>query len=109
MANENPLWLRYAAISPDGSQIVFAYKGDLYRVDANGGDAFPLTLHEARDFNPVWSNDGKNIAFASNRYGNFDVFVIPAKGGKATRLSYHSADDIPSDFSNSKSDGVAEI
>ena len=98
-AQETPLWMRYAAISPDGSQVVFSYKGDLYKVSSNGGDAIPLTLHEARDFQPVWSHDGKHIAFASNRYGNFDVFVIPATGGKATRLTYHSSSDMPSDFS----------
>ena len=98
-AQETPLWMRYAAISPDGSQVVFSYKGDLYKVSSTGGDAIPLTLHEARDFNPVWSHDGKQIAFASNRYGNFDVFVIPASGGKATRLTHHSAWDMPSDFS----------
>ena len=41
---------------------------------------------------PVWSPDGSRIAFASDRYGNFDVFVMPAAGGEATRLTFHSAD-----------------
>ena len=41
---------------------------------------------------------GKKIAFASNRYGNFDVYVMNAAGGKATRVTYHSAGDYPSDF-----------
>lgn len=95
---ENPLWLRYPAISPDGKTIVFSYKGDLYKVAASGGDAVPLTLHEAHDFMPVWSHDGKYIAFASDRYGNFDVFVMPATGGEATRLTYHSSNDYPYDF-----------
>jgi tricorn protease len=92
-------WLRYSAISPDGSTIVFTYKGDLYRVASSGGTALPLTLHEAHDFMPVWSKDGKSIAFASDRYGNFDVFVIPATGGEAKRLTYHSAAEYPYDFS----------
>ncbi|MFZ6052757.1 S41 family peptidase [Halocola ammonii] len=97
-AQEKPLWMRYPAISPDGSQVVFSYGGDLYKVSVNGGDAERLTVHEAHDFEAVWSKDGKHIAFASDRHGNFDVFVIPAEGGEAKRLTYHSADDHPSDF-----------
>lgn len=94
-----PLWLRYPAISPDGSMIVFACKGDLYRVPAAGGDAIALTSHEAHETTPVWSPDGKNIAFASDRYGNFDVFVIPSAGGEAKRLTQASFTDLPTGFS----------
>ena len=97
-AQQTPLWLRYPAISPDGKTIAFSYKGDLYKVPASGGDAYPITLHEAYDFMPVWSHDGKSLAFASDRYGNFDVFVMPATGGEAKRLTYHSANDVPYDF-----------
>lgn len=93
------LWLRYPAISPDGNSIVFSYKGDLWKVAAEGGLAMPLTLHEGHDFQPVFSNDGKQIAFASHRYGNFDVYIMPSSGGKAERLTYHSSSDYPSGFS----------
>ena len=99
LAQTTPLWMRYPAISPDGKTIVFGYKGDLYKVPAAGGDAYPITLHEAQDQMPVWSRDGKWIAFASDRYGNFDVYVMPAAGGEAKRLTYHSANDFPYDFS----------
>lgn len=98
-SQNNPLWLRYPSISPDGKTIVFGYKGDLYRVDATGGVASPLTIHEAHDMMPVWSRDGKSIAFASDRYGNFDVFVMPATGGTPVRLTMHGAADYPYDFS----------
>jgi len=98
LAQTPPLWLRHAAISPDGSAVVFAYLGDLYRVDAEGGLAIPLTTYSGHDTHPVYSPDGSWIAFASDRYGNMDVFVVSARGGEARRLTYHSADDFPSDF-----------
>jgi tricorn protease len=97
-AQEAPMWMRYSAISPDGKTIVFSYKGDLYKIPSSGGDAVPLTIHEAYDFMPVWSHDSKWLSFASDRYGNFDVFVMPANGGEARRLTYHSANDFPYDF-----------
>jgi len=98
-AQDNPLWMRYPAISPDGQTILFSYKGDIYKVAAAGGTAIPLTISEAYEFSPVWSHDGKSIAFASDRYGNFDVFVMPATGGEARRLTFHSGREIPSSFS----------
>src|SRR3984885_12909356 len=42
---------------------------------------------------PTYSPDGKWIAFSSDRNGNLDVYIIPAKGGEAKQLTYHSADD----------------
>jgi tricorn protease len=97
-AQDHPLWLRYPAVSPDGATILFCYKGDIYRVPAAGGQAFPLTIGEAYDYAPVWSHDGRSIAFASDRFGNFDVFIMPAGGGEARRLTYHSASEVPSAF-----------
>lgn len=98
LAQNNPSWLRYPAISPDGNSIVFTYKGDLWLVPASGGEAVPLTFHEAHDFMPVWSNDNKSIAFSSDRYGNFDIFSISVNGGTPKRITYHSAPDYPYEF-----------
>ncbi|NJO90309.1 MAG: hypothetical protein HC831_16215 [Chloroflexia bacterium] len=97
-AQENPLWLRYPAISPDGKTIVFNYKGDIYKVSSTGGTAIPLTTNEAYDYNPVWSPDGKQITFASNRHGSFDVFIISSEGGEPKRLTYYSNNEVPSSF-----------
>jgi tricorn protease len=97
-ADNVPAWLRYPAISPDGATIVFAYKGDLFRVPSDGGVAVLLTMHEAHDYMPVWSHDGRSVAFASDRFGNFDVFVMPAAGGEARRLTFHSASELPFSF-----------
>lgn len=90
--------MRYSSISPDGTQIAFTYKGDLYTVSSGGGDAKQLTFHEAHDYMPVWSKDSKHLAFASDRYGNFDVFVMEALGGPASRLTYHSTNETPYSF-----------
>ena len=98
LAQEAPNWLRYPSISPDGTQIAFTFKGDVYVVPSSGGKATQLTFHEAHDFMPVWSKDGSRIAFASDRYGNFDVFVMAAEGGNATRLTFHSNDEMPYSF-----------
>jgi len=95
MFGQTPLWMRYPAISPDGSTIAFNYKGDIYSVSSNGGQARVLTTHQDHDFMPTWSADGKTIVFASNRHGNYDLFSMPAEGGKATRLTFHSASDYP--------------
>ena len=94
-----PLWTRYAAISPNGQEIVFTYKGDIYKVSANGGNAMQLTTKDSYEMNPVWSPDGKQIAFASDREGGFDVFVMPSNGGAPTRLTYNSAKETPWRFS----------
>jgi Tol biopolymer transport system component/C-terminal processing protease CtpA/Prc len=97
-AGTDPTWLRYPAISPDGKLIVFTYRGDLWLVPSSGGEATPLTFHEAHDFMPVWSHDSKTIAFSSDRFGNFDIFSISLDGGTPKRLTYHSAPDYPYDF-----------
>ena len=73
IGQNSPKWMRHSAISPDGTQIAFTYKGDLYKVNSNGGNAEQLTYHSAHDYKAVWSKDGSKIAFASNRYGNFDI------------------------------------
>ncbi|MCQ2183246.1 MAG: S41 family peptidase [Bacteroidales bacterium] len=90
-----PLWLRDVKISPDGSTIAFCYKGDIWTVPAKGGTATRLTTLESFESTPVWSPDGKQIAFSSDRFGNYDIFVMSAAGGSATRLTFNSAKELP--------------
>lgn len=94
-----PLWMRDVRISPDGEQIVFCYQGDLYRVSSKGGEAYRLTTQPSYECNPVWSPDGKQIAFASDRHGSMDIYVMPAAGGAARRLTTHQAGETPWSFS----------
>lgn len=103
-ADISPNWLQQASISPDGKEIAFSFKGDIYKVPAKGGTAIPLSLNAAWEGHPVWSRNGKSLAFASDRNGNLDVYVMPAKGGSANRLTWHSADDVPTGFT---ADGTA--
>jgi Tol biopolymer transport system component len=100
ISQNEPLWLRYPSISPDGKKIAFTYQGDIYVVQSSGGTAAPVTFHQGHDFMPVWSRDGRQIAFASDRYGNFDVFTVAAEGGEPVRLTWHSANEYPYSFTS---------
>lgn len=97
-AEDSPLWMRYCAISPDGEQIAFTYKGDIYTVPVEGGKALQITSNQGHDTHPVWSPDGKNIAFASDREGSMDIFIVGKDGGVPRRLTTHSGNEVPYAF-----------
>ena len=97
-AAESPLWMRYPAISPDGKTIAFCYQGDIFTVPSTGGRATQLTTNPAYDTRPVWSPDGKSLAFASDREGSFDIYIMSREGGAPTRLTTHSASEMPETF-----------
>lgn len=101
MAAESPLWLRDVAVSPNGETVAFTYKGDIYTVPFAGGKATRLTTSQAFDGNPVWSPDGTQIAFASDREGSMDIFIVPATGGTPVRLTTNNAgNETPRAFLN---------
>jgi len=89
---------RQLALSPDGQRLAFTYLGDVWVASADGGRAVPVTNHIEMDEAPIWSPDGKWIAFASNRFGNRDLFVVPSEGGPTRRLTWSANDDAPTDW-----------
>ncbi len=97
-AAETRRWIRSNAISPDGSKIAFVYHGDIFVVPSTGGTARQITSNPAYDTAPAWSEDGKLIAFSSDRLGGFDVYVTSAEGGTPKRLTTHSASEMVEAF-----------
>ena len=94
-AQDNPLWMRHPAISPNGKTIAFSYQGDIFTVPSSGGTAKQITSNAAFDSYPVWSPDGNHIAFASNREGSIDVWVMNANGGIPKRVTTNSGSEYP--------------
>lgn len=96
---QNPLWLRHSAISPDGKFIAFTYKGDIYKVPTQGGEAERLTTNPAYETQPVWSPDSQQIAFVSSRdNGYLHLYLMSAQGGEAQQLTFHTAGVLPLSF-----------
>ena len=94
-AQETPMWLRKSAISPDGSQVAFSYKGDIFLVSVNGGKATQLTSNPAYDSDPVWTTDGKNLYFSSYREGGKDIWMTSAEGGAPVRITNLPGSETP--------------
>jgi tricorn protease len=74
--------------------IAFVYAGDLWTVTREGGRAVRLTNGVGLETSPVFSPDGKTIAFTGDYDGNIDVFTVPAAGGVPKRITYHPGADI---------------
>ena len=78
------------ALSPDGENVVFAWRGDLWLVGIGGGQARRLTTHPSDDADPRVSPDGRTLYFTSFREGPRHLFSMPIEGGAITRHSHHS-------------------
>ncbi len=105
---ELPDWDTYAAISPDGRQLLWrrvtptggrsesGRNSEVFWMDLASGEMRNVTSHQAFDGWPAWSPDGKRIAFASNRAGAdfeaFDIYVANADGSNPVRVSFGSGE-----------------
>src|SRR3954469_6530543 len=86
-------------ISPDGSTIAFVSGGDIWEVPAQGGDARLLVSHPATESRPLFSPDGKRLAFTSTRTGNGDVYALTLATGDLTRLTFDDANELVTGWS----------
>jgi tricorn protease len=89
---DGPRLLQKPTLSRD--RVAFAFAGDLWVVDRDGGDARRLTAGVGLETDPVFSPDGSQVAFTGEYEGNLDVYVVPAAGGVPRRLTYHPGYDV---------------
>ena len=91
------------AFSPDGNQIAFVWNGpqgdnsDIYVKLIDAETPLRLTSSPAEDINPVWSPDGRNIAFLRHSGESSEVLLIPALGGAERKLASIAPYQVPSD------------
>lgn len=71
---------RFPSVSPDGREVVFSWRGDLWKVPSQGGAATRLTSHPQDDLASAWSPDGSLIGFESERDGFRNLFVMKTDG-----------------------------
>ncbi len=71
---------RYPSINPQGTEIVFSWRGDLWKIPSSGGTAVRLTTHPGNELASAWSDDGEKIAFESDRSGFMNIYLMNADG-----------------------------
>jgi Tol biopolymer transport system component/DNA-binding winged helix-turn-helix (wHTH) protein len=95
------------AFSPDGNQIAFVWNGpqgdnsDIYVKLVDAETPLRLTADPADDINPVWSPDGRSLAFIRHSAEKSEMFLIPALGGAERKLASMAPYQVPSDGSSS--------
>ncbi len=90
--------------------IAFVYAGDIWTVDASGGEAHRLTSHPGMELFPKISPDGKWIAFSGEYSGSRQIYVMPSTGGTPRQLTFYNSvgvmpprggfDDVPLDWTS---------
>ena len=86
--------------------VAFVYANDLWIANLDGSFPRRLTIDEGQESNPVFSPDGRHIAFSAQYDGNTDVFIVPIEGGVPKRLTWHPGADIVRGFTT---DGSAVL
>ena len=86
-------------ISPDGLEIAFVSGGDVWTVSSRGGEARLLVAHEAQESRPLYSPDGRYLAFTSYRTGDGDLYRLDLASGDLERLTYGASTEMVSGWS----------
>src|SRR3982750_2847370 len=76
------------ALSPDRKEIAFVSGGDIWTVPATGGVASLLVSHPANEARPLYSPDGRQLAFISTRTGKGDIYLLTLATGDLNRLTF---------------------
>jgi Tol biopolymer transport system component len=81
------------SVAPDRAEIAFVSGGDIWTAPLAGGEAHLLIAHAANESRPVYSPDGKRLAFGSTRTGNGDIYVYTFATGEVRRLTYDDGNE----------------
>lgn len=92
-AQKSSAYLTEPAMSPDRREIAFVSGGDIWTVSSNGGTASLLVSHPATESRPVFSPDGKRLAFVSNRTGAGDIYVLNLETNDLSRVTFDDSLD----------------
>lgn len=92
-AQSSAVYLTEPALSPDRKEIAFVSGGDIWSVAAEGGPARLLVAHPANESKPLFSPDGRYLAFGSNRTGNGDIYILEVSSGALRRLTFDDSND----------------
>jgi len=76
------------SLSADGSLVAFASGGDIWEAPAAGGVAHLLVTGPATEGRPLYSPDGRHLAFTSTRGGSANIYVLDLDSGTTKRLTY---------------------
>lgn len=76
------------SLAPDRKEIAFVSGGDIWTVPSTGGVAALLVSHPANEARPLYSPDGRQLAFISTRTGNGDIYLLTLATGELKRLTF---------------------
>lgn len=71
-----------------GDTVYLVAEGDLWRVNAQGGEAQRLTTHPGQETQPAVSPDGRWLTFTAQYDGGTELYLMPAAGGAPKRLTW---------------------
>lgn len=79
-------YIRSASISPTGARVVMDFRGEIVTIPAENGDISNITSSPgAHEKNPVWSPNGKYIAYFSDESGEYQLFIQDQSSGKISK------------------------